>query len=89
MERIPLQQNQGSGLDLHTANFIEAVKSRDSTKLNAPIKVGYDAALVSHMGNVAYKTGNRLYWDMEKGNFTDAAANAHLMAQYHNGWELP
>jgi hypothetical protein len=89
MERIPLQQNQGSGLDLHTVNFIEAVKSRDSSKLNAPIKVGYDAALVSHMGNVAYKTGNRLYWDMEKGNFTDAAANAHLMAQYNNGWELP
>jgi predicted dehydrogenase len=89
MERIPLQQSLGSGLDLHTANFIEAVKSRDSSKLNAPIKVGYDAALVSHMGNVAYKTGNRLYWDMEKGNFTDAAANAHLMAQYHNGWELP
>lgn len=89
MERIPLQQNQGSGLDLHTANFIEAVKSRDSGILKAPIKVGYDAALVSHMGNVAYKTGNRLYWDMEKGSFTDAGANELLKADYHNGWELP
>ena len=52
---------------MHTANFIEAVKSRDASDLHAPIKVGYDAALVSHMGNVAFKTGNRIYWDEKKG----------------------
>lgn len=89
MERVPLQQNQGSGLDLHTVNFIEAVKSRDASGLNAPIQVGYDAALVCHLGNVAYKSGNRLYWDAEKGSFTEEAANLHLKAEYHNGWELP
>jgi len=89
MERIPLQKNQGSGLDLNTRNFIDAVKSRDNSHLNAPIKVGYDAALVCHMGNIAYKTGNRLYWDAVEGRFTDANANAFLNAEYHNGWELP
>lgn len=89
MERLPLQQNRGNGLDLHTINFIEAVKSRDASRLNAPIKVGYETALVSHMGNVAYKTGNRIYWDKEKGKFTDAAANKITEASYHNGWELP
>ena len=83
-------RNEGiSGLDLHTKNFIEAVKSRDASKLNAPIKVGYDAAVVCHMGNVAYKTGNRVYWDVVKGKFTDDSANIHLMANYQNGWELP
>ena len=89
MERLPLQQNKGNGLDLHTANFIEAVKSRDASKLNAPIKVGYETALVSHMGNVAYKTGDRLYWDKDKGEFTSEAANLITQATYHNGWELP
>ncbi len=89
MEALPLQQNKGNGLDLHTVNFIEAVKSRDASQLNAPIKIGYDAALVSHMGNVAYKTGNRLYWDAVKGKFTDGEANKYLDATYHNGWELP
>ncbi len=89
MERLPLQQNQENGLDLHTRNFIEAVKSRDAKSLNAPIKVGYETALVSHMGNVAYKSGNRLYWDKEQGKFTDEAANKYLEASYHNGWELP
>ncbi len=89
MERLPVQQNQGNGLDLHTRNFIEAVKSRDASALNAPIKVGYDAALVSHMGNVAYKSGERLYWDAAKNRFTDNKANKIGRAAYHNGWKLP
>ena len=89
MESIPLQQNQGSGLDMHTVNFIEAVKSRDTSHLKAPIQVGYDAALVCHMGNVAFKTGNRVYWDTVKEKFTDESANKFLKANYHNNWELP
>ena len=89
MERLPLQHNRGNGLDLHTANFIAAVKSRDAASLNAPIKVGYETALVSHMGNVAYKSGNRIYWDKENGNFTDPAANTIAEAHYQNGWKLP
>ncbi|MFH6602008.1 Gfo/Idh/MocA family protein [Maribacter algicola] len=78
-----------SGLDLHTKNFIEAVKNRDASKLTAPIKVGYDAALVSHMGNVAFKTGNRIYWDAAANKFKEEAANEFTKATYHNGWKLP
>ena len=89
MEAIPIQQKKDNGLDLHTINFIEAVKSRDASGLNAPIGVGYDAALVSHMGNVAYKSGDRIYWDETKGEFKQEAANKFLKATYHNGWKLP
>lgn len=89
MESIPVQQNQGSGLNNHTVNFIDAVKSRDNTILRAPLKVGYDAALVCHMGNVAFKTGDRIYWDQGKGQFTDNKANGHINANYNNGWSLP
>lgn len=89
MEGLPLQQNKGNGLDLHTVNFVEAVKSRDASKLNAPIKVGYDAALVSHMGNIAFKTGNRIYWDENSGKFKQEEANRFLNANYQNGWKLP
>ncbi|MGS0524707.1 hypothetical protein ACU8V7_05355 [Zobellia nedashkovskayae] len=76
-------------MDLHTVNFIEAVKSRDNIKLNAPIKVGYDAALVSHMGNVAFKTGNRIYWDAASGKFKEEDANKLITANYQNNWKLP
>ncbi|MGB5555158.1 MAG: Gfo/Idh/MocA family oxidoreductase [Flavobacteriaceae bacterium] len=89
MEAFSKDTGGVSGLTLHTANFIEAVKSRDGSKLTAPIKVGYDAALVSHMGNVAFKTGNRIYWDTENNKFKEEAANEFMKAHYHNGWQLP
>jgi len=89
MEALSKGTGGVSGLDLHTANFIEAVKSRDTSILTAPIKVGYDAALVSHMGNVAFKTGNRIYWDVEANQFKEEEANQYLKANYQNGWKLP
>lgn len=89
MEAMKFDNGGQSGLDLHTKNFMDAVKSRDASKLTAPIKVGYDAALVSHMGNVAFKTGNRIYWDDNAGEFKNEDANQYLMANYQNGWKLP
>ena len=89
MEAIPLQSNTGSGLDLHTTNFLAAVKSRDAKVLNAPITIGYNTALVCHMGNVAYKTGERIYWDAENKKFDNESSNQLLVPQYYNGWELP
>lgn len=89
MKAITYSRGEANGLDLHTANFIDAVKNRDTAKLNAPIKVGYDAALVSHMGNVAFKTGDRIYWDAASGKFKNELANQLLSAKYHNGWKLP
>lgn len=89
IEAVSYDNGGLSGLDLHTKNFIEAVKNRDNSLLNAPIKVGYDAALVSHMGNVAFKTGNRIYWDEKSGKFKNEEANQFLKANYHNGWKLP
>jgi predicted dehydrogenase len=89
MEAVSFDKGTQSGLDLHTANFINSVKSRDASALNAPIKVGYDAALVSHMGNVAFKTGDRIYWDEATGLFKSEAANELIKANYHNDWKLP
>ncbi|SEL32019.1 Predicted dehydrogenase [Maribacter orientalis] len=89
MQAVSYDNGGLSGLDLHTNNFIEAVKSRDSSSLNAPIKVGYDAALVSHMGNVAFKTGDRIYWDEISGKFKNEKANQFLKANYNNGWNIP
>ncbi len=89
MKAVSFDKGTQSGLDLHTANFINSVKNRDASALNAPIKVGYDAALVSHMGNVAFKTGDRIYWDEATGLFKSEAANKLIKANYHNDWKLP
>jgi len=89
MDALKKDRGTLSGLDLHTSGFIDAIVTRDRAKLTAPIQVGYDAALVSHLGNVAFKTGNRIYWDNETGKFKESEANAFLKANYHNGWKLP
>ena len=41
------------------ANFINAVRDRNSVPLNAPISKGHFSAAVPHWANAAYKTGTR------------------------------
>lgn len=77
-------------LDLHTRNFVEAIKANDPGLLKTPIESGSVAAINAQMGNIAYKTGNKIFWDQEQGNFmNNKAANKLIKAQYHNGWKLP
>jgi len=89
MTAVPLQKRVDDGLVLHTANFIEAVKSRDKSSLNAPIEAGAHIAIFAQMGNIAYRTGKKIYWDEAKGRFNDPDADALLAAPYHNGYQLP
>jgi predicted dehydrogenase len=78
-----------SYLDLHTRNFVEAVRAGDPGRLNTPIESGALAAINAQMGNIAFRTGEKLAWDARKGEFTDsAAANRLVRAEYHNGWTL-
>jgi len=77
-------------LDLHTSNFTEAIKANDTSMLNTPIDSGSIAAINAQMGNIAYKTGDKVFWDPEKENFKkNKAANKLIKAQYNNGWKLP
>lgn len=89
MESIPLQKPKDRGLELHMKNFIEAITKKDSLMLNAPIQVGANIAAFSQMGNIAYRTGKKLYWDADKRRFTDREANKYLAAKYNNGYKMP
>lgn len=77
-------------LDLHTQNFIDAVKKNSQDVLNTPIRSGSVAAINAHMGNIAFKTGTKIYWDSKVNQFTDnTQANKLIVPEYHNGWKLP
>ena len=78
---------QGSDLDRHTVNFVDCMKTGKTP--NASIDVGATAALNCHMGNVAFKTGNRVYWDNDQMKFTDDEANKHTGVNYRGPWKLP
>ncbi len=89
MEAVTWQPKVDDGLILHARNFLQAVRSRNMGDLKAPIQVGANVATVAQMGNIAYRTGKKLYWDNASLRFTDEAANHLLAAPYHNGYSIP
>jgi predicted dehydrogenase len=76
-------------LDLHTQNFIDAVKKNDQSILNTPIKSGSIAAINAQMGNISYRTGSKVQWNAAKGSFGNAEADKFIKPVYHNGWKIP
>jgi predicted dehydrogenase len=89
MEALPKQTNKGSGLDLHTKNFIDVVKSRKMNDLACSIQAGAHVATVCQMGNISYKTGIKVSWDEKQGKFNENSANALVNARYNNGYQVP
>lgn len=89
MEAVPLQKPKESGLDLHTANFVNVIKSRKFSDLSCPIQAGAHTAVVCQMGNISYKTGAKVTWDNAGAKFKEADANALVQASYHNGYKVP
>jgi predicted dehydrogenase len=89
MERVELQPSSGKGLDMHMRDFIACIKDR-SLVPSANIGVGANVAQVALLGNIAFKTGRRLYWNASQTKFiNDDEANSHLTPEYRAPWELP
>jgi hypothetical protein len=86
---IPVQKNIGVGLDLHVKNFLDCMRNNTPHKLNADIDIGRNVALVAQMGNIAYRTGEKVFWDDTKQIFKTSAPNKLIVPEYHNGWTLP
>jgi hypothetical protein len=65
------------------------MKNNTPQKLNADINIGRNVALVAQMGNIAYRTGEKVLWNNDKQSFTTKTANALITPEYFNGWKLP
>jgi hypothetical protein len=89
IEAVPVQKNVGNGLDLHARNFLECIKNNTPQNLHADIDVARNVALVAQMGNVAYRTGEKVSWDDAKQLFTSENANKLITPVYNNGYRLP
>ncbi len=88
LEAVPLIKGEGGGLQNHMRNFIAAIK--DGENLNCPVEIAAGVARTCHLGNIAYKTGRRLYWDAENHTFiNDKDANTLLVPHYRKPWVLP
>src|SRR5215213_3632681 len=85
----PLAKRSDDGLVKHWENFISVVRSRKINELNCPIEAGAHVATVAQMGNISFKSGQRVIWDKTAGKFTDEKLNQkYLMKEYHNGYRL-
>jgi predicted dehydrogenase len=86
----PLVKASDNGLNKHWENFVEVVKSRKQENLHCSIQAGAHVATVAQMGNIAFRTGQKLVWDSSKGEFTDSKVNKnYLVKEYQNGYKLP
>ena len=89
MERVELKKGDGQGLNNHMANFIDCIKDGDQNT-NCHVGIAANTARVAHLGSLALKTGQRLYWDADNSKFIDNdAANELLVPTYRAPWELP
>jgi predicted dehydrogenase len=90
VEPVPMTRGVGNALNNHTKNFVDAIKANDSSMLNCGVETGSVAAINAQMGNVAFKTGRKVFWDERKGQFiNDRQANALIKPAYHNRWRFP
>ncbi|MBS1527083.1 MAG: Gfo/Idh/MocA family oxidoreductase [Bacteroidetes bacterium] len=86
----PYAKVSDDGVDKHWENFVSVVKSRKMDDLHCPIQAGAQVATLAQMGNIAYRSGQKLHWNAASNSFTDNAINKqHLMKEYHNGYKLP
>jgi predicted dehydrogenase len=81
------QKNYGDGLDEHVQNFLKCI--REGGDVNAPVEVGAKTAIVSEMGNIAYRAGQRIHWDNSTKSFKEETANKMMKLNYSENWKLP
>ncbi len=71
----------------HVANFLDCVKTRENPVEN--LEVGHYVSNIAHLGNLAFRSGAEVHWDVEKevviGN---PAADALVAADYRAPWKL-
>ena len=55
----------------HFRNFLDAVRSRKTSDLNAPVAEGHLSSAVCHLGNVSYRLGEQVPFSDKKKRFGD------------------
>lgn len=63
----------------HHANFIEAVKKGDPTAAVAPLGDAVRSDIISHLCDIAVRTGERLVWDPKKEELVEGSEKARAM----------
>jgi predicted dehydrogenase len=88
--RVERKKPTDNGLLKHWENFVAAIKSGRQEDLNCPVATGAHIATVCQLGNIAFRSQKKIFWDKEKMQLSEKSLNKeYLFAKYHNGYTLP
>jgi predicted dehydrogenase len=89
-ERKLTKEGDGGSDVNHYRNFLECIRTRDASKINAPALQGHYSSALSHYALAAARVNRVLEIDsateMVKG---DEDANKYLTREYRKGFEVP
>jgi predicted dehydrogenase len=71
----------------HVQDFLDCMDSRKRPR--SDVEIGHNSMIACHLGNIAFRTGRRVAWDVEKEQVTgDAEQQALVMKEYRAPWSL-
>jgi predicted dehydrogenase len=71
----------------HVKNFLECMDSR--ARPVSDVEVGHNSMIACHLGNIAFRVGRRVAWDVEKERVIgDDAAQQLVIKPYRAPWSL-
>ncbi len=86
----PLVKPSDVGIDKHWENFVQAIRTNKKETLHCSAQEASHVATVAQMGNIAFRSGQKITWDKQAGQFSDKKINEqYLIKEYHNGYKLP
>jgi hypothetical protein len=89
--KIDLKPESAKGVEgqnAHVRNFLDCLRSRKLPTCD--IEIAHRSTNTCHLGNIAFKVGRKLAWDVESETFkNDPEANALLSREPRKGFELP
>jgi predicted dehydrogenase len=72
----------------HVRNFLECMDSRKRPR--SDVEIGHNSMIACHLGNIAFRTGRRIQWDVAKERIVgDAEAQKLVTRPYRGPWALP
>jgi len=87
-KKIESSPKTGWGQTEHVANFIDAARYNDPSRLNQPVLSGHKSTLLCHLGNIAHRTDHVIHSRPEDGHITDPDLPAGLWRrEYDPAWE--
>jgi hypothetical protein len=68
-------------------NFIDAVRSRNASDLNADIEIGHYSSALCHLSNISYRLGTMEKWDGQLKRYGDNKQVADAFENIADGFK--